>query len=156
MAATYYWTPDASVTARKPLHSNTSWNGRRIRRAVTALPITAAGDSAPERRKGFAVNRLSTVAGAVGVLAVVTLGSSGVAAAGPSGFANFGNAQDTVNALTAAGYTVQINGGTAFPLSSCKVIQVEGLNNSNIDDAGKRIDPTKFDTVYVDVSCRGG
>jgi hypothetical protein len=30
------------------------------------------------------------------------------------------------------------------------------LNNSNIDSDGKRIDPTKFDTVYVDVSCRGG
>ena len=72
------------------------------------------------------------------------------------GFANFGNAQDAVNALTAAGYNVQINGATVFPLSSCKVIQVEGLNNSNIDSDGKRIDSTKFDTVYVDVSCRGG
>jgi hypothetical protein len=95
-------------------------------------------------------------AGAVGALAVAVLGSSGVAAAAPSGFANFGNAQDTLNALVAAGYNVQINGATAFPLSSCKVIQVEGLNNSNIDSGGKRVDPTKFDTVYVDVSCRGG
>lgn len=93
---------------------------------------------------------------AVGALAMAVLGSSGVAAAAPSGFANFGNAQDVVNALTGAGYNVQINGGTAFPLSSCKVIQVEGLNNSNIDGSGKKIDPTKFDTVYVDVSCRGG
>jgi hypothetical protein len=89
-------------------------------------------------------------------LAVAVLGSSGVATAAPSGFANFGNAQDTVNALTAAGYNVQINGATVFPLSRCKVIQVEGLNNSNIDSDGKRIDSTKFDTVYVDVSCRGG
>ncbi|WP_457146200.1 hypothetical protein [Mycobacterium sp. URHB0021] len=97
-----------------------------------------------------------TVAGAACALAVAVLGSSGVATAAPLGFANFGNAQDTVNALTAAGYNVQINGATVFPLSSCKVIQVEGLNNSNIDSDGKRIDPTKFDTVYVDVSCRGG
>ena len=93
---------------------------------------------------------------AAGALAVAVLSSPGVATAAPSGFANFGNAQDTVNALSAAGYNVQINGGLAFPLSSCKVIQVEGLNNSNIDSNGKRIDPTKFDTVYVDFSCRGG
>jgi hypothetical protein len=79
-----------------------------------------------------------------------------VAGAAPSGFANFGNAQDTINALTAAGYNVQINGATVFPLSTCTVIQVEGLNNSNIDANGNRIDPTKFDTVYVDISCRGG
>ena len=96
------------------------------------------------------------MAGYAGALAVAALSSSGVATAAPSGFANFGNAQDTVNALTSAGYNVQINGGLAFPLSSCKVTQVEGLNNSNIDSNGKRIDPTKFDTVYVDVSCRGG
>jgi hypothetical protein len=101
------------------------------------------------------VKGLTKVADAAGALTVAVLGSSGVATA-PSGFANFGNAQDTVNALTAAGYNVQINGGTVFPLSSCKVIQAEGLNNSNIDSDGKRIDPTKFDTVYVDVSCRGG
>jgi len=41
------------------------------------------------------------------------------------GFANFGNAQDTVNALQAKGYNVIINGGQAFPLSSCKVLGVE-------------------------------
>ena len=80
---------------------------------------------------------------------------SSEAAAAPSGFSNFGNAQDTVNALQARGYNVQINGATV-PLSSCKAIGVEGLNDSNIDSAGPRIDPTKFDTVYVDVSCRGG
>lgn len=102
------------------------------------------------------VKRLTTAAGAACALAVAVLGSSGVATAAPSGFANFGNAQDTVNALTAAGYNVQINGATVFPLSRCKVIQVEGLNNSNIDSDGKRIDSTKFDTVYVDLSCRGG
>ena len=40
------------------------------------------------------------------------------APAAPSGFANFGNAQDTVNALQAKGYNVQINGATVYPLSS--------------------------------------
>jgi hypothetical protein len=91
-----------------------------------------------------------------GALAVTALGMAGEAAAVPSGFANFGNAQDTVNALQANGYNVQVNGATVFPLSSCKVLGVEGLNNANIDSAGARIDPTQFDTVYVDVSCRGG
>jgi hypothetical protein len=91
-----------------------------------------------------------------GTLAVTALEMAGETAAAPSGFSNFGNAQDTVNALQARGYNVQINGATVFPLSSCKVIGVEGLNDSNIDSAGARIDPTKFDTVYVDVSCRGG
>jgi hypothetical protein len=102
--------------------------------------------------KSFAV----TVACA-GAIAVSTLAFPGVAgAAAPSGFSNFGNAQDTVNSLQARGYNVILNGAAAFPLSSCKVIGVEGLNNSNIDSNGARIDPTKFDTVYVDISCRGG
>jgi hypothetical protein len=91
-----------------------------------------------------------------GTFAVTALGIAGEAAAAPSGFANFGNAQDTVNALQAKGYNVQVNGATVFPLSSCKVLGVEGLGNDNIDSTGARIDSTKFDTVYVDVSCRGG
>lgn len=118
----------------------------------TATP----GSSALAARSVFLMKRVATMSAAVGTLGVAVLGSSGAAAAAPAGFANFGNAQDTANALSAAGYNVQINGATAFPLSSCKIIQVEGLNNSNIDSTGKRIDSTKFDTVYVDVSCRGG
>ena len=92
----------------------------------------------------------------VGAATATTISLAGPAVAAPSGFANFGNAQDTVNALQANGYNVIINGATVFPLSSCKVLGVEGLNNSNIDSAGARIDKSKFDTVYVDVSCRGG
>ena len=57
-----------------------------------------------------------------GTLAVTALATAAEAAAAPSGFANFGNAQDTVNALQAKGYNVQINGATVFPLSSCKVL----------------------------------
>ena len=92
----------------------------------------------------------------LGTLAVATAGPAGVATAAPSGFSDFGNAQDTLNALQAKGYNVILNGAAAYPLSGCKVTGVEGLNNSNIDSSGSRIDPTKFDTVYVDISCRGG
>jgi hypothetical protein len=89
-------------------------------------------------------------------LAVATFALAPVAAAAPSGFSNLGNAQDTVNYLQSKGYNVMLNGATAFPLSSCKVLGVEGLNNSNIDSTGARIDPTQFDTVYVDISCPPG
>jgi hypothetical protein len=98
----------------------------------------------------------TAAAACFGTFAVTVLGMAGETAAAPSGFSNFGNAQDTVNTLQAAGYNVQVNGATVFPLSSCKVLGVEGLNNSNIDGSGRRIDPTKFDIAYVDVSCRGG
>ena len=91
-----------------------------------------------------------------GTLVVTALGVTTEATAAPSGFSNFGNAQDTVNALQAMGYTVQINGASVVPLSGCKVIGVEGLNNDNIASNGARIDPTRFDTVYVDISCKGG
>jgi hypothetical protein len=100
--------------------------------------------------------KMFIAAACFGTLAVTALGMAGETAAAPSGFANFGNAQDTVNALQARGYNVQVNGATVYPMSSCKVLGVEGLNNSNINSAGARIDPTQFDTVYVDVSCRGG
>jgi hypothetical protein len=46
------------------------------------------------------------------------LGLAGADAAAPSGF---GNAQDTVNALQAQGYNVQLNGAAVDSLSSCKV-----------------------------------
>lgn len=98
----------------------------------------------------------TTTVACLGALAVIPVELAAPAAAAPSGFSNFGNAQDTVNALQTKGYNVILNGAAVFPLSSCKVTGVEGLNNSNIDTAGNRIDPTQFDTVYVDVSCRGG
>jgi len=106
--------------------------------------------------KGSIVKTFLLAVACVGAATATTISLAGTAAAAPSGFANFGNAQDTVNALQANGYNVIINGATVYPLSSCKVIGVEGLNNSNIDSAGSLIDPTKFDNVYVDVSCRGG
>lgn len=98
--------------------------------------------------KTFAIS-----AACIGAIAVCTLGLSGTATAAPTGF---GNAQETVDALKAQGYNVVLNGASELPLSSCKVIGVEGLNNSNVNSAGTRVDPAQFDTVYVDISCRGG
>ena len=93
----------------------------------------------------------------------ITVTCVGALASPPSGWpaplrapSGFGNAQETVDSLKAQGYNVILNGAAVFPLSSCKVTGVEGLNNSNVNSAGARIDPTKFDTVYIDISCRGG
>jgi hypothetical protein len=110
----------------------------------------------PQTRRVLVMKTFTAAAACFGTFAVTLLGMASEAAAAPSGFSNFGDAQDTVNALEAKGYNVQLNGATVFPLSSCKVLGVEGLDNDNIDSTGARIDPTKFDTVYVDISCRGG
>jgi hypothetical protein len=96
--------------------------------------------------------RLAT---AVAILAMAAVGSAGAAAA-TSGFPSYGNAQDTVNALLAQGYNVQLNGAAVYPLSGCKVTGVEGTNNSNITSAGALVDRTQETTVYVDISCKGG
>jgi hypothetical protein len=98
-------------------------------------------------------NTLTLAAGVFGTLIATALGFASLAVAAPSGF---GNAQDTINALQSQGFNVVINGAVVNPLSGCKVTGVEGLNSSNIDSSGQRIDPTRFDTVYVDISCRGG
>lgn len=91
----------------------------------------------------------------VGALAATALGLAGAASAvgGPGGF---GNAQDTINALQAQGFNVQMNGAPVYPLSGCKVTGVEGMRNDNINSAGALIDPTKFTTVWVDIFCKGG
>jgi hypothetical protein len=95
-----------------------------------------------------------TLPAGVAVLGILAaLGSAAAATAAPSGF---GNAQDTINALQGQGFNVVLNGAAVYPLSGCKVTGIEGLNSSNIDSSGNRIDPTQFDTVYVDISCRGG
>jgi hypothetical protein len=98
-------------------------------------------------------NVLAVAAVVLGTFTATTLGAGSPAAAAPSGF---GNAQDTINALQSQGFNVELNGAAVYPLSGCKVTGIEGLNNSNIDSSGRRIDPTQFDTVYVDISCRGG
>jgi hypothetical protein len=94
-------------------------------------------------------------AAAVGALAAIALTSTGTAAAvgGPGGY---GNSQDTINALQAQGFNVQLNGAAVNPLSGCKVTGVEGMHNDNINSTGAIIDPTKLTTVWVDILCKGG
>ncbi len=86
---------------------------------------------------------------AIAILAVATLISPGAAGAAPMG----GTADETVNWLRNNGYHVQINGTPNGPLSACKTTGMSGLRNSNIDRDSRMIDPTKFTTIYVDVSC---
>jgi hypothetical protein len=94
------------------------------------------------------------------VAAVGALIASATAVAGPAeavgGPGGFGNAQDTINALQAQGFTVLINGAAVYPLSGCKVLGIEGLRNDNVDSSGAIIDRTKFTPVWVDISCKGG
>jgi hypothetical protein len=92
-----------------------------------------------------------------GILTAAILAWTPAATADPAEFNNgFGNAQDTINALKAQGYDVVVNGAPVYPLSGCKVTGVEGLRDSNSKAGGNRIDPAQFDTVYVDISCKGG
>jgi hypothetical protein len=93
----------------------------------------------------------------LGALTVAVAASVGPAFADPAEFDNgYGNAQATVDALKAQGYNVVLNGAAVTPLTSCKVTGVEGLTSSNTKPNGDRVDPTKFDTVYVDITCKGG
>jgi hypothetical protein len=90
-------------------------------------------------------------------LAAAILGWAGTAAADPAEFNNgFGNAQATIDALKAQGYNVVLNGAPVYPLTGCKVTGVEGLRDFNSKPGGERIDPAQFDTVYVDIACKGG
>jgi hypothetical protein len=84
-----------------------------------------------------------TTAAIVGALTATALGSAGAAAAAPMGG---GSASDAVSSLQAQGYSVQLNGSVTAPLSECTVTGVHG------DSAGP-VDPTRLNTVYVDVSC---
>jgi hypothetical protein len=92
----------------------------------------------------------------IAIFVAASLGSSAAATAAPGGPGGFGNAQDTINSLQAQGFNVQLNGAAVYPLSGCKVTGIEGLHDSNINSAGAIIDPTKFTTVFVDISCKGG
>lgn len=96
------------------------------------------------------MKQLGIALATVGVLAMGSLNLAGpVAAANPS-------ATDTIANLHAEGHHVQINGSANVPLSFCKVTGVHGLNNSNVDSSGSRIDEDLFTTVYVDVHCDDG
>jgi hypothetical protein len=101
--------------------------------------------------------RVSTRLVTLGAVAVAIVASVGTATADPAEFDNgYGNAEAIVNSLKAQGYNVVLNGAAVNPLSGCRVTGVEGLRNSNSNPAGDRIDSSKFDTVYVDIACKGG
>jgi hypothetical protein len=92
------------------------------------------------------MRKFTSVVIGVAVIGFGAMGSVGVATASPSGV---GNAQDTVNALQADGYAVQLNGNATGPLSSCSVTGVHGLPNDPATSGG----PMGLTTVYVDLDC---
>lgn len=96
---------------------------------------------------------LATATATAGLLAVTAVGFAGVATAAPTASRS---AADTVASLEAKGHHVQLNGSSHAPLSLCTVTGVHGLNDSNIDSTGNRIDDERFTTVYVDVDCQDG
>jgi len=55
------------------------------------------------QRRRILIMKMFLAAACFGTLTVSALGVAGETAAAPSGFANFGNAQDTVNAVQAKG-----------------------------------------------------
>lgn len=96
----------------------------------------------------------------LGAVIAAVFAATATTLAGPAGavggFGGYGNAQDTINALQAQGFNVQLNGAAVYPLSGCRVTGIEGMHNDNISATGALIDPTKFTTVWVDISCKGG
>lgn len=76
----------------------------------------------------------------------------GLGLAAPAG-ASATSTADTIARLEAQGHHVQLNGSTSVPLSQCKVTGVHGLNNSNLDESGNKVNPDLHSTVYVDVVC---
>lgn len=80
----------------------------------------------------------------------------GLALAAPANAApaGTGSAADTVRDLQSRGYHVQINSNANTGLSNCRVTGVHGLADSNIDEDGYRIDPSRHTTVYVNVACQ--
>lgn len=80
----------------------------------------------------------------------------GVGLAAPAGAAptGAGSAADAVRDLQSRGYHVQVNSNANTALSNCRVTGVHGLADSNIDEDGYRIDPSRHTTVYVNVACQ--
>jgi len=62
----------------------------------------------------------------IGVLVAASLGSPAAALAAPGGPGGFGNAQDTINALQAQGFNVQLNGASESIEASVKSRHVIG------------------------------
>jgi hypothetical protein len=135
-------------------------------RAATAVPFEATlvprldtkrvGTIGPKRVKptheqgSSVMMQFGITTAAVGFLTIAGLSLANTAAAGNQ------SAADAIANLQAKGHHVQLNGSANVPLSLCKVTGVHGLNNSNIDPSGSRIDEDLFTTVYVDVDCQDG
>jgi hypothetical protein len=75
---------------------------------------------------------------------------AGPATAAPTGGTS---ASDTVKWLQDQGYNVVLNGRPNGPLSQCIATGIHGMRDSNVDANGRRIDPSKHTTVYIDLSC---
>ncbi|MDT5082376.1 MAG: hypothetical protein QOJ80_7013 [Mycobacterium sp.] len=91
----------------------------------------------------------AVIATCAGLLASSLLGTPGAAWATPTG----GSSVDSVvKQLEDEGYTVRLN-GVSKPSPRCTVTSVHGLNDSNVDAAGRLIDPAQFTVAYVDVTC---
>jgi hypothetical protein len=91
----------------------------------------------------------AVIATCTGLFASALLGTPSAAWATPTG----GSSVDSVvKQLEDEGYTVRLN-GVSNPSSRCTVTSVHGLNDSNVDAAGRLIDPAQFTVAYVDVTC---
>ncbi|WP_135355673.1 hypothetical protein [Mycolicibacterium sp. NCC-Tsukiji] len=67
-----------------------------------------------------------------------------------------GPASTAVQELQSAGYNVSINwleGHPNVPLSECKVTSISGLRVTMQADGMTLMEPARFDTAYVDISC---
>jgi len=95
------------------------------------------------------VTKIGISAATIGFVAALGLG-----VAAPAAAATGDSTADTIAQLEAQGHHVQLNGSTgAVPLSQCTVTGTSGLNGSNVDESGNKIDPDLHNTVYVDVVC---
>ncbi|MEX3645521.1 hypothetical protein [Mycolicibacterium porcinum] len=88
------------------------------------------------------MNRSINAVAVTTALAGATLSAAPVTAAPTGGT----RAPDVVQELTAAGYSVQINGDNGIPLSQCTVTGVHGVPATTAA-------ALQYTTVYVDVEC---
>ena len=92
----------------------------------------------------------TTTAATISLMTIVGLGLAAPASAAD---AKTRSPADVIAQLEDQGHHVQLNGSSNVPLSQCKLTGVHGLNDSNLDTSGNRIDSDLYTTVYVDVVC---
>ena len=105
-------------------------------------------------------NQAKAVAWAVVAGAALSLAAAPAAAASDQILPRPGDgpADVAIQQLQSAGYNVSINwleGHPNLPLRECKVTGISGLSGSTTptDVMMMLMEPTEFETVYVDVSC---